>query len=93
MHGDNFEALFFASVALASPPASTVDLEHLEMLPPPGSSTLHCVFVNQLVYASARVMVGEVLQKHGRPEDSVLWAQTELSVRVDFLFCFETEVI
>ena len=78
MTADSFVAMFFATIALAS---SYADLSYVNMLPPPESPKLHCVFLNQLMVASCRVMVAGALEKHGRPNEAMKWASSELEVR------------
>ena len=68
-------------LALASSDTETpVDTSYVEVLPPPDSTTLVDFQMGQMVWASARVMIGEVLELEGRTRDAILWAQTELQV-------------
>ena len=68
-------------LALASSGTETpVDMSYIEVLPPPESTTLVDFQMGQMVWASARVMIGEVLELEGRTRDAILWARTELQV-------------
>eukprot|EP00935_MAST-01C_sp_MAST-1C-sp1_P002181 g2181.t1 len=69
---------FFAMRALTSP--ATTDMGYLETLPPPDSTTFFCVSImGAISYASARGLVGELLEVQGRLHDAVKWAQAELN--------------
>ena len=73
--GDTYTAMYFATTALAS---SSADMDYIDVLPPADAPTLHCVLLNNIAYASARVMVSEVMEKLGRPKAAIEWASTEL---------------
>ena len=74
-------ALYFATIALASP-QSTVGLEYVETLPPPDAPQMHCVWAHTVGYASVRVLVGEVLERIGGHSQAINWAQADLQVRL-----------
>ena len=80
-HPDAHAALYFATIALASP-QSTVGLEYVETLPPPDAPQMHCVWAHTVGYASVRVLVGEVLERIGGHSQAINWAQADLQVRL-----------
>ena len=63
-------------MALASP--NSCDLSYIDSLPAPESTTYFCTFVDMFAHASARVMIGEVLEKHERHREAIAYAQAEL---------------
>ena len=81
LHPDSYSALAFATIYLASPDPSSVDLSFVESLPSPDSATLNCTFIHAGAYGSARVMMAEVLEELGRYADAIKFAQSELEVR------------
>ena len=78
-HPRSVVTLVFAMLALASP--DNTEERYLETLPPPDASPYYCIIQSGASYASARVMVGEVLESRGRCAESIQWAQAELEVR------------
>ena len=80
-HSDHHQALFFAMLVLASPHDARVDTSYLDALPSPEHSTLFCVNSIGSMHASARCMVGEVLEQEGRFRQAVQWATAEIQVR------------
>jgi len=68
----------FAALCLASPDTSGIDLSYIDTLPSPDAPTLYCTFLCLIVYASARVLMGELLEQQGRHADAISWAQAEL---------------
>ena len=71
----------FAAFCLATPETSGIDMSYIDILPSPDAPTLHCLWLGWLVYASARVMMGELLEQEGRHTDAIAWAQAELQVQ------------
>ena len=59
---------------------ASVDLSYLDELPRKDDSTLHDVNMTQISYASARVMVAEVLEQQKRWAEAIEWARAELQV-------------
>ena len=75
---DYWVALHFAMLALAKAPS--VDLGYMDTLPRPDAPSMQDVGWMTTVYASARLMIAEVLEQQGRFATAVDWAQTELEV-------------
>ena len=85
-HEHSVVPAFFAMIALAvadtaTPTTFNLDLSFLNTFPPPEMPTWHDVFQNSMVNTSARVLVGELLEQHGRYADALTFAQAELQVR------------
>jgi hypothetical protein len=78
----------FAAFCLATPETSGIDMTYIDTLPSPDAPTLHCTWFGWLVYASARVMMGELLEQEGRHTDAIAWAQAELQVQEIAPPCF-----
>ena len=75
----------FATLYLASSNTSSIDLSYIDTLPSPDAPTLHCTCIGSQSDTSARVLMGEMLEREGRHSDAITWAQAEL--QVDPLFC------
>ena len=75
--------LFFSMMALVSPAIQQqpVDLSYVDSVSAPDACTWHCTHISLNVYASARVLLGELLEREGRPELAIVFAQAELNVR------------
>jgi hypothetical protein len=71
----------FAAFCLASPEPSGIDMSYMGTLPLPDAPTLHCVWFDWCTYASARVMMGELLEQEGCHTDAIAWGQAELQVQ------------
>ena len=61
---------------------SSVNLAYIDKLPSVESTTYYGVFTDQITHASARVMLGEVLEQERRYRDALAFAQAELQVGV-----------
>jgi hypothetical protein len=70
----------FATLCLASPDTSKIDLSYIDAMPSPDAPTLHCTGASSCQYTSARVMIGQVFEQQGRHSDAITWAQAELQV-------------
>ena len=75
---DYWVALHFAMLALAKAPS--VDLGYMDTLPRPDAPSMQDICWMTTVYASARLMIAEVLEQQGRFATAIDWAQTELEV-------------
>ena len=79
LHKHAYVTVFWAMRALTSPATTEID-GYLNALPSPDSPTLHDTnLVECIPYASARGLVGEVLESEGRHADAIVWAQTEVN--------------
>ena len=78
----------FAAFCLATPETSGIDMSYIDTLPSPDAPTLHCTWYGLHAYASARVMMGELLEQEGRHTDAIAWAQAELQVQESDLLAF-----
>jgi hypothetical protein len=56
-------------------------MSYIDTLPSPDAPTLHCTHLALYAYATARVMMGELLEQEGRHTDAIAWAQAELQVQ------------
>ena len=69
-------------LVLASPSAATtIDFDgYLAGLPDVDAPTLYCVWCADVAQASARVLIGEVLEVRGRYADAIRWVQPDVNV-------------
>ena len=79
-HNDCGVTAFFAMIALASSPDEHVELSYIDTLPPPESGTFHCVFNDNITVASARVLLGELLEREERYTEAAAFASADLQV-------------
>jgi hypothetical protein len=77
----------FAALYLASSNTSSIDLSYIDTLPSPDAPTLQCTGTDKVTCTSARVLMGEVLEREGRHSDAITWAQAELQVDPPFCCC------
>ena len=87
MHPNSFVTSMFATLYLASSNTSSIDLSYIDSLPSPDAPTLHCTGFASSSDTSARVLMGEVLEREGRHSDAITWAQAELQVDPPFCCC------
>ena len=71
-------ALFFGTKVLSSQNPALVDMSYVDTLPAPNTPTLHCTWQSAFGYASAALLVGEVLELQQRHLEVIDWAQAEL---------------
>jgi hypothetical protein len=66
------------AVLSLSKAAHTVEQSWLDDLPPADATTLHCTCIATVFATTARVLVAEVFEQHGRHADAIRFAQTDL---------------
>jgi hypothetical protein len=76
-----------SALYLASSNTSSIDLSYIDTLPSPDAPTLHCTAFVSSSCTSARVLMGEVLEREGRHSDAITWSQAELQVDPPFCCC------
>ena len=59
----------FSALCLASP--GVIDLSYIDTLPPMDSATCHCPYVSAIMSVTARVLLGEVLEREGRHSEAI----------------------
>ena len=74
--------LWFTTVALASSAdaSPSVDMNYIESLPSADTPAFFDTWSHCIGYASARLMVGELLESLSRWKEAIVWAQAELEV-------------
>ena len=68
-HDDYMVTTTFSALCLASP--GVIDLSYIDTLPPMDSATCHCPWIGAIASVTARVLLGEVLEREGRHSEAI----------------------